>query len=405
MPTSLTAGCLLAIGCLGFAPLAARAAEADPAAPEESPAISLSASYKGEARDLVSGGLRTGSAYLDDVDLQLSADLDKTIGWTAAQFFLYGLYNNGHSFSGDRVGDLNGISNIETSVEALRIQEAWVDQSFADGHASLRVGLYDLNTEFDTGEVKSLFLVPSHGIGPDFSQSGQNGPSIFPVTSLAARLNWNFDGGFYARAAVLDGVPGDPAHPKRTTINLSSRDGALLVGEIGLAVEHDRKWSVGVWTYTAAFPDLTTAATHRDNRGGYAAIEQRLMSRDEGCAFDLAGSLRLGVADDNINPLSSYLGAGLVATGLFSLRPDDQLGLAVAVANTGAKFRSQVALAGGDPADREINLELTYFADVTEWLSVQPDLQYVINPGADSSVDNAFVVGLRFQVKKNWGFD
>lgn len=400
--TVLTAEVMFVVGCFESSFSHAIAAEA---AEPESPAISILASYRGEVWDVVSGGLDHGGVYLDDADLQFAVDLDKTVGWSGAQMFVYALYNNGNSFSGDKVGDINGISNIEAGVEAVRIQEAWIDQTFADGHGSLRAGLYDLNTEFDAGEVRALFLLSSHGIGPDFAQSGQNGPSIFPATSLAARLNWNFDGGFYARAAVLDGVPGDPAHPKRTTVDLSSDDGALVVGEVGITNDHGRIWSLGAWAYSADFPDLVTAATHNNNRGGYMAVEERLMSRDDGCDFDLAGSLRFGAANDDINPLTSYFGASLVATGLIAARPTDQLGLAIAVANTGDKARELIADAGGDPADQEINLELTYYADITEWLSVQPDLQYVINPGADRTVDDALVAGLRIQVKQNWDFD
>jgi carbohydrate-selective porin OprB len=32
---------------------------------------------------------------------------------------------------------------------------------------------------------------------------------------------------------------------------------------------------------------------------------------------------------------------------------------------------------------------------VYEWLSVQPDVQYIFNPGACASADNALVAGLR----------
>src|SRR4029079_15821498 len=107
--------------------------------------------------------------------------------------FLYGLYNNSNSIS-EKVGDLQGISNIETGVEALRLTEAWIDQTFAEGHGSVRGGLYRVDGEFDAGEVRALFLHPSHGTGAEFGQTGQNGPSIFPGSSFGAPLNWKFDG-------------------------------------------------------------------------------------------------------------------------------------------------------------------------------------------------------------------
>jgi porin len=92
----------------------------------------------------------------------------------------------------------------------------------------------------------------------------------------------------------------------------------------------------------------------------------------------------------------------LVATGLIEARPNDQLGLGLAVVNAGDPFRFTIADAGGLPARQEVNIELTYYADVTDWLSVQPDLQWIINPGADHTIEDAFVAGLRVQVKNTW---
>ena len=46
----------------------------------------------------------------------------------------------------------------------------------------------------------------------------------------------------------------------------------------------------------------------------------------------------------------------------------------------------------------ETILELSYQAVVNSWLTLQPDLQYVFNPGAVGHQQNAVVAGLRFTV-------
>ena len=103
--------------------------------------------------------------------------------------FVYGLYNNGSTLenSDELVGDLQVISNIDAS-HAWRVFEFWYE--FGEGPWSVRTGLYDLNSEFDVNETGGLFLNSSHGMGPDFSQTGENGPSIFPgfVTGIARRV-------------------------------------------------------------------------------------------------------------------------------------------------------------------------------------------------------------------------
>jgi porin len=285
-------------------------------------------------------------------------------------------------------------------VEAARLVEAWIDQSFANGKGSVRVGLYDLATEFDAGEVRALFLNPGHGTGTDFSQTGVNGPSIWPVTSAAVRVNYNLDGGVYLRGTIADGVPGDPNHPKRTTIDFRKGDGALVAAEAGIARE-GRHWAVGLWTYTQDYPDLVVAGQKHSNFGGYASMEEQLLSSAAGDPFNLSGSIRAGFANDDVNPASSFFSATVVATGLIPSLPEDQIGLGIMMANAGNKFLSGIS----EPKDQEINLELTYFANLTSHLSIQPDLQYVINPGMDGSLDNALVFGIRLQLTKDFDLD
>ena len=147
---------------------AARADEAAPGGEEPAPALTVQLAYTGDLWRVMDGGLDEGGAYLDDFDAQIGIDLDRTLGWPGAQAFVYGLYTNGNSIN-EKSGDLQGPSGIEVGVEGLRLVEAWIDQSFGDGHGSLRAGLYDVSGEFDAGEVRALFLNASHGSGPDFS--------------------------------------------------------------------------------------------------------------------------------------------------------------------------------------------------------------------------------------------
>lgn len=377
------------------------AAQADGPA---SPAIDLSVVYTGEVWRNTRGGLRRGERYLDNLDLTLTVDAERALGWRGVTLFAYGLYNNGASFSGDLTGDIQTISNIETGVKAARLYEAWIDKRFAGGRASVRFGLYDLNSEFDTTEAGSLSLLSSHGIGPDFAQSGRNGPSIFPVTSLALRAEYKPTDRWTARAAVLDGVPGDPARPKRTAIKLRARGGALLVGEIAYT-DADTKAAVGAWAYTSRFAGLERPADgdgRADNRGAYLLVERHLLRTRGGVADDvkpgLAGFLRLGFAQGRINPIGRYVGGGLVHTGLFRRERDDRLGVTVARAAFGRPYRRAVA-AGGTRTDRgETVVELTYRTPLTPWLTIQPDLQYVADPGGDPAVRDALALGLRAEI-------
>ena len=361
----------------------------------EGSAISFEAAYTGDVLSNVSGGLKRATRYLDNLDLTLEVDGDAALGWEGATFFLYGLYNNGTRFSETVAGDAQVVSNIETGVDAARLYEAWIDQRFLDDRASVRLGLYDLNSEFDAIETAGLFLNSAHGIGTDFAQSGENGPSIFPLTSLAMRAEVALGDSWLVRAAVLDGVPGDPAHPKRTAIKLGDGDGALVVGEVNFESGPVRA-GFGYWRYTARFEDLVTGAERRGNDGLYGFVEGRVYSEpgDPDQGLDLFW--RMGRASTGFNAFKRYYGLGAVYRGALAARPGDDLGIAVAAAESSARYRLIT-----DADSQEVSIELTYRAPIHRHIVIQPDIQYVFNPGIDPTLNNALVLGLRFELA--WG--
>lgn len=375
------------------------------AAPDS--AIEIGAAYTADVWHNARGGLRRGTAYLDNLDLTLAIDGERTFGVPGLTLFAHGLYNNDRTFSDRYVGDAMVVSNIDTDGTA-RLYEAWADWRFGPSASfSLRGGLYDLNSEFDATEARSLFIHSSHGIGHEFAQTGLNGPSIFPSTSLAARLDWSPSDRLTIRFAVLDGVPGDPDDADRFGIALSGNDGALLVGEIAGALSRAHV-SVGHWSYTAEFEDLTAtdiagaALSRDDNRGTYVNVE--LPVGEPSGERRHSTFARAGIANGRINAFDRYFSAGWMTDGLTAGGRATQFGFALAATRTSKPYRDLQSSAGIDTDDYEYNVELTWRLPLTEWLVVQPDLQYVINPGADASLDDALAIGLRFELAGAWGW-
>lgn len=160
---------------------------------------------------------------------------------------------------------------------------------------------------------------------------------------------------------------------------------------------------MGLWQYTAEFDDLLavdaagTPVQRRTNRGVYAFGDVALIPAQHADHGDapprLSAFVRVGMANGDLNRFDRYLGAGLVLRGLIG---EDELGIAIARAYAGDAYRSLTALAG-TPSDRvESNIELTWSIPVTDWLVVQSDVQYIINPGTDPRLRDALVVGLQF---------
>lgn len=354
-------------------------------------AVTLSGVYTGEVRGVVSGGLRRGARYLDNLDLQVAVDGERAIGWKGGRLFAYVVHNNGVAFSDELVGDLQTVSNIETGVKATRLFEAWAEQAIGS-RGSVKAGLYNLNSEFDTTISGGLFLLSSHGIGADLAQSGRNGPSIFPVTSLAVRGEWAPSDRLLLRAAVLDGVPGDPARPKATVIRLARGDGVLMIAEANY-LTRGTKIGLGTWRYTAQFDPIDGGRPAAGNGGTYAFAEHQLTGSGERGGAGLTGWIRVGTADRRYNPIAGYLGAGLVHTSIGAARSDDQAGVSVAIARFGDPYCRE-ARAGW----YEVVVEASYRLAIAKWLSVQPDLQVVFQPGGRRDLAPAVVPAVRFKL-------
>ena len=328
------------------------------------------------------GGVASGWRTLDNLDLTAAVDLERVAGWHGARAFAYVLYNGDHSLS-ELTGDAQVASNIETGVRALRLYEAWIEQDLAPG-TSIKAGLYDLNSEFDALPTSDLFLGSAHGIGTDVSQSGRNGPSIFPVTSLAVRIEAKVSGRLTVRAAALDGVSGDPDHPARTAIKLGHGDGALLIAEADWT-RGPLRVIAGGWGYTREQPDDAGTGV-APSTGAYVRAETTLAKHQ---AYTLSAFARAGVASGRANPFDTFVSGGL----RLDLSESWQFGAAVAHARTSSAYRRAI------PAPRaETVVELTAARALTPWLSVQPDVQYVIDPLNAPDGNDALVTGVRMTV-------
>jgi porin len=53
---------------------------------------------------------------------------------------------------------------------------------------------------------------------------------------------------------------------------------------------------------------------------------------------------------------------------------------------------------GTPMANSELAVEFTYHAAFTSWLAVQPDLQYIKNPGTDLANTYALLFGVRLEL-------
>lgn len=375
---------LLAGLALAAAPSIAQAGDAP---------VDLSAVVTVDVASVIAGNGDDRLRMLTNVDVLADLDLAALIGWEGARAFFYVLDNRGAQLN-EAAATLQGVDNIEVPSEGLRLFEAWIEQDLGGG-ANLRAGLYDLNSEFYANESAGILLSPSFGIGSELAATGPNGPSIFPSSALATRLYVPVGGGGgFLRAAVVNArarTIGDSGG-----VDLSFRDGVLLIAEVGKG-KGPLRGSVGVWRYSRNPQDiyekgLDGEPLRKPAQGAYVVVEGDLLSGEK---RQLTAFLRAGLADPHTTPFAGGFQAGLLLAPALTLRPDSQLSIGLQHAWTSDHLRDQFSVDGIDPALGETGLELTYADNLTEWLAVQPDLQWIRNPGGDRAARDAVVVMLR----------
>ena len=389
---------VIAVALLALAPLG-RSASAEEVVDADA-GLSVSFGYTGDLRRNTTGGLAVGNAYSDLLDLGATWSSDKLFSDTRLTTNLSVMHVGGDEISGDFVGDLHGVNNLEAP-DAWHLYEFWSEFSFGGrGNTSLRLGLLDINADFDVPVTSGLFVGSPHGIGTEFSQTGGNGPSVWPVTGLGIRVAGEWTEALRWRVGAFEGTPGDEDESSFAVFDVDDGEGSLLIGELEYADDRVNKVSLGLWSYTAAFDRLDAGQT-TGNRGAYALVDLPLANVG---AARVDGSLRIGVADARFNAVDEFAAASVVVSHPFATRPDDAFGFAVAYGRTGDLYRAVQSLVGVPAASAETSYELTWFAPVTSWFAFAPSVQFVHSPGADLAVRDAWVVGLRFEIshEKHW---
>jgi porin len=315
---------------------------------------------------------------------------------------------NAARFSERYVGDALTVSNIDNSY-ALQILEAWVQwQGGAADRYSARLGLYDINTEFDSTEARVLFLNSAHGIGHEIAQTGLDGPSIFPTTALAARFAWQPSEAFALRVAAADAVPGSRPGINGTRLQVSVDEGALLIAQATVAYGPLAQLSLGQWGYTRRFEVLPTgggATTERTthNRGTYLTAEFAPRAAAGAGGDDVPWRIfgRVGYADPDVNEFDLQLSAGAAAGLAWPRRGGSEIGIGWVQARLSDRHAAALAAAGLSK-EAEQNVELTWRVPLGDSVVLQPDLQYVIDPAYDRRAQDAWVVGLRIEIAAGW---
>jgi len=382
--------------------------------------------YTNDILSNVRGGLRTGT--IDQGKLQgiLTVDFGRLTGWHGLSGFanFFQIHNTGR-IRRDYVGGINTIAAIE-AVPTTRLSEVWLEQKFADGKASIRVGQLAADAEFFYSELSTMFLQSDW---PTITAVNlPSGGAAYPLSTPGVRLKIEPGKDVSLLLTVLNGDPagpgveGDEQLRNRHGLNFRVSDPPLVLAEAqfrrnmgnqdtGLATT----LKLGGWRHFGQFDNRRFAseevligtsfgpdAIHRGNSGVYAIIDQQLYrppGGDPQSGISVFSRMSLSPSDRNL--INAYVDGGIVFAGLIPSRPKDRFGAGVIHARFSNSVHSidpdTLTFTGNPVRDHETNLELSYQAQILPGWIVQPNLQFVWHPRGDPGIRNATVAGVRSQ--------
>ena len=399
--------------------------------------VDFSASETLDFLAVVSGGVSRGTVVQGLFTPALDLDLQKLAGADGLTAHISALQIHGQGLSAFRLNNNIATSTGIEAEKATRLFELWAEQSLFNKQASIRIGQLAADSEFTISDYGLLFVNSAYGWPSSLATNLPGGGPGYPLASPGVRLKIGEDKPWSFKVAVMNGDPaGGPSTESTQSKNASGTmfplgDDALIMSEAVYARQDESialpgTYKLGFWYHTGNFADQRFgtdglsladsssngfAKTYHQNYGFYGVVDQMLWrphgSKDQG----VAGFARLFWNPDQRNVVGWQLDAGVNVIGMVPGRQEDVLGLAftylpISDRASGLDRDNNFLNAANTPVrSYESQIELTYQAKINPWFTLQPDFQYIFNPGGNvsdpkdstgaKSVSDAAIIGLR----------
>lgn len=388
----------------------------------------------------VSGGVKQGATMQGVTTATLDVDTGKALGLQGGALHASALQIHGQNLSPSYLDNLQTANGNEAD-DTTRLWELWYDQSFDYSRADVKIGQQSIDNEFLVSQYSGLFVNTMAGWPLVPSDDLFGGGPAYPLSSLGIRGQFKPADNENILAGVFNDNPGGGAFSddaqaldhNGARFNLNT--GALFIAEFQYAVNQPAvgdmvqanqpppsglpgTYKIGFWYDTGSFPDQALGTDglsladpnsngnpimHHGNYSLYAVMDQTVWQSSADSSRTLNIFARIMGAPDDQNLIDFSFNGGVTLAAPFPGRDNDQVGIDFGLGKVSGRTASLDRDEGVTVQGTEGLIELTYQAQVTPRLILQPDLQYVVNPGggvldpADPThnLRNELVVGTR----------
>ena len=356
------------------------------------------------------------------LELHVNADMHKLGLWKGLCFFANGYQIHGNSITAANIGSLMPVTSLE-AVDATRLFELWLEQTMFNGTVSVKFGQLAADAEFILSEGGGYFINGTWGWPSISAADLPNGGPAYPLATPGVRVavtpteNTNLMVGVYNGDPAPECAAGDPQVCNNDGLDFELDDPPLLMAEGAYAYDVGQlpgTIKIGGWNHFGDFNHqrfdsggaliAVTGNEGRplDNNWGLYAIVDQLIWRVPGSEDPQGVGIfaRFIGAPEDRNLIDFYFDGGFTFTGMIPGRPNDAL--AIGFAYTGISDDvSGFDVDLGEPVARnyESLVEICYTFEVATGFTIQPDFQYIWQPGGNvAGVKDATVVGARTSI-------
>lgn len=373
--------------------------------------VTFNFGYTGEIAYNLDGGFDESGllAYADQFVAGMRLDLTTLLGLPHAVFQLTLTNRNGENLANERLvdpatGTVSSVQEIYGRGNVTRLTQLWYQQSWFEGGLTMKLGRIPLSDDFATldSHFQNLYL--------GSSQPGNQAGSIWynwPVSQWGVVMKATSDSAYYLQVGVFDLNPENLDPDSALSLYHDGSEGVLVPVELGWTPSSGPgglpgKYKIGVYYSSAEATDYDDGGTTGSRHGIYFVVQQRITAYQDGRGLTVfvQGSWH----DDEAAYISHYASAGATYQGPFAARPKDDIGIGLAYAEVSDNYVGSITAGNASlpgpsapgyvpPQTNEWNAELYYGVNLAPWLTVRPNMQYIIHPGANTRVEDAWVLG------------
>ncbi len=367
--------------------------------------LTFNLSYVGEFADVMSGGVRGGNGYAQQLNLGAALDLGKLVGLQGGSLHIVVTQREGRSVSADELGGNKlAVQEVYGGGNTMRLTEFDYVQKFADDRVETKIGFFPMGNDFASTAVLGCQFQNLAFCAHAQNLPSSSGWSDYPTGKWGGDVKFYFTPDLYLQTGVFDVNFGYYQRKNGLKISLDGSSGAIVPVELdytahpGGLVGH---YKVGVYWDSSSAADVTNANEEDDGRYGYYAIaDQMLVSFGNDPKRGLIALGEISYSDPRTSTLQGTILGGLIAQGPFDVRPHDYINLGYARAVLNGRIVNEKQAAGlTNVSNGESVLEFGYGVQATPWLMLHPNFQYVMDPGTFSykHIPNTWVFGVQLK--------